>query len=358
MKFIQTIFFFLLAFTFTNCKNKTKAEVIDETTVETPKLKALILDGENNHGIWPKTTFMMKSYLEETGLFEVDINRKAFTWIGPHYNEIEGIDDINKLLEMYPLNDGVERTAVEETKKDPNFSPDFNKYDVVISNLGWKSSHWPDATKTNFENYMKNGGGLVIVHAANNAWGDWDEFNKMIGLGAWGDRDVNSGPYIFYNDKGEVEQDPSEGICASHGAQYEFQLQTRAVDHPIMKGLPEFWMHTKDEMYDRMRGHGENMTILATAYSDVEKNAPPWMKDVSGTGRHEPLLMAIDYGKGKVFHSALGHMDYSFECAGFITTFQRGAEWAATGNVTQEIPKDFPSADSTSVRKWAYKPVN
>ncbi|TYA78659.1 ThuA domain-containing protein [Seonamhaeicola marinus] len=347
MRFFSILIIACLTLTFSNCKDKqVKAQ---------PKLKALILDGENNHGIWPKTTFMMKSYLEETGLFEVDINRKAYTWIGPHYNKVEGVKDINELLTMYPLEDGIKRTAVDTPKVDSNFNPKFENYDVVISNLGWKSTNWSDELKTSFETYMKNGGGLVVVHAANNAWGDWDEFNKMIGLGAWGGRDAKTGPYIFYNDDNEVEHDPAEGLCASHGPQYEFQIQTRAENHPIMKGLPKLWLHTKDELYDRMRGPGENMTILATAYSDVSKNAPPWKKEVTGTGRHEPMLIAVDYGEGRIFHSALGHMDYSFECAGFITTFQRGVEWAATGNVTQDVPEDFPTADSTSARKWVYK---
>jgi type 1 glutamine amidotransferase len=94
------------------------------------------------------------------------------------------------------------------------------------------------------------------------------------------------------------------------------------------------------------------MTILATAYSDPEKNGPPWSPDVKGTDRHEPMLMAINYGKGRVFHTALGHMDYSMECVGFITTFLRGAEWAATGKVTQEIPADFPDKNKLNARKW------
>ncbi len=318
-------------------------------------LKALIIDGENNHGIWPKSTFMMKDFLEETGLFQVDIARKKYTWIGPHYNKVKGVDDINELLNIYSFKDGIERTSVDSTKYDPDFNPDFSTYDVVINNLGWKSSEWPEATKTNFIDYMKNGGGLVTIHAANNAWGDWNEYNKMIGLGAWGGRDASTGPYIFYNNDGKIEHDPSEGICASHGKQFEYQLTTRAPEHPIMKGLPKVWLHAQDELYDRMRGPGENMTILATAYSDEEGNAPPWNKDVKGTNRHEPLLIAVEYGKGRIFHSALGHMDYSMECVGFKTTLQRGAEWAATGNVSQTIPENFPTADSTSVVEWAQK---
>jgi len=85
------------------------------------------------------------------------------------------------------------------------------------------------------------------------------------------------------------------------------------------------------------------MTILATAYASSEHG---------GTGRHEPMLMTIDYGKGRVFHTPMGHADYSQECVGFIVTLQRGTEWAASGKVTQKIPGDFPAADQESSRKY------
>ena len=67
------------------------------------------------------------------------------------------------------------------------------------------------------------------------------------------------------------------------------------------------------------------------------------------------MLMTIDYGKGRIFHTTLGHIDYSMECVGFITTLQRGTEWAATGKVTQSIPDDFPTAVTSSSRKWMAK---
>ena len=85
------------------------------------------------------------------------------------------------------------------------------------------------------------------------------------------------------------------------------------------------------------------MTILATAFASPKKK---------GSGRHEPLLMALDYEKGRVFHTTLGHAAYSCECVGFITTFLRGAEWAATGEVTIAVPEDFPTAKKESVRKF------
>jgi type 1 glutamine amidotransferase len=63
------------------------------------------------------------------------------------------------------------------------------------------------------------------------------------------------------------------------------------------------------------------------------------------------MLMAIRYGKGRVFHTTLGHDVAAMECVGFITTLQRGTEWAAIGMVTQPVPPDFPTADKQSVRR-------
>lgn len=295
------------------------------------KLKVLIIDGENNHYIWPKTTMMMKDYLKQTGLFEVAVARKNFTWKG------------EDLIEKFPLEKPENTEAVKEPKFDPNFSPDFSKYNVVISNLGWKASELPEQTRKNLEDYMKNGGGLVVVHAADNSWGDWLEFNKMIGIGGWGGRNTESGPYLYYDQNDTFHRDPSEGPGGTHGAQREFIIKTRNSEHPIMKGLPTEWLHTKDELYEYLRGPAENVTVLATALSEKENPEK---------ARNEPMLMVIDYGKGRTFHTTLGHMDYSMECVGFITTLQRGAEWAATGKVTQEIPEDFPSKKATSSRKW------
>ena len=100
-------------------------------------------------------------------------------------------------------------------------------------------------------------------------------------------------------------------------------------------------MHAADELYANLRGPGENMTVLATAFSDPANH---------GTGHDEPILMVIQYGKGRVFHTTLGHDLAALNCVGFMTTYQRGAEWAATGKVTQKVPSDFPTADKVSTR--------
>ena len=309
------------------------------------KHKVLIVDGQNNHGIWPKTTIMMKQYLEETGLFEVDVERTRYLWLGPHHDKVEEVSDIKELLEFYPIDSEIKYESLDHSRKDSLFSPNFNAYDVVITNFGWQAAPWPDVTIQNFEKYIQDGGGLVVIHAANNSWPEWKAYNKMIGLGGWGGRTEKDGPYVYYTDDGEMVIDTIAGNAGSHGPQHEFVITSRAEDHPIMNGLPNQWLHTKDELYDRLRGPAENLTILATAYSDKDQ--------YNGTGRHEPALMAIEHEEGRIFHSILGHMDYSMECVGFITTFIRGTEWAASGEVTfTEVPEDFPGHQSINFRKY------
>jgi type 1 glutamine amidotransferase len=270
-----------------------------------PPLRALIIDGQNNHGVWPKTSMMMKAYLEETGLFAVDIAR----------------------------------TKPQGT--DPDFRPKFADYHVVVSN--YNGAPWPEETRQAFVEYVRNGGGFVVVHAANNAFGDWKEYNEMIGLGGWGGRNEKSGPYVYVDEQGNVVRDQQPGPGGHHGSQHAFLIRVRDTEHPITRGMPPAWMHAQDELYDFLRGPAENMRILATAYADPRHG---------GSGRHEPMLMVLHYGKGRVFHTPLGHGDYSQECVGFIVSFQRGTEWAATGNVTQPLPSDFPTPDAVSVRKF------
>lgn len=300
---------------------------------QSPKpIRALIIDGQNNHGDWPKTTMMIKRYLEDTKRYQVDIARTKFTCNG---------DD---LLAKYPLNDGVVRESKKNGVPDPDFKPDFSKYSVVINNFGHGAAPWPDATNSAFEKYVANGGGLVILHAADNSFGTWTEYNKMIGLGGWGDRNEKSGPYVYLDAQEKMVVDNSAGKGGSHGSQHEFSVVVRDSEHPITKGLPKSWLHTKDELYDRLRGPAQNMKILATSYS---------AKDKGGTDRHEPMIMTIDYGKGRVFHTPMGHATYSMECVGFITVLLRGTEWAATGSVADgKIPADFPTIDTISQRKF------
>jgi uncharacterized protein len=269
------------------------------------KRPVLIVDGQNNHQAWPKTTQLMKRYLEETGLFVVDIAT----------------------------------TAASGT--DEKFAPQFSEYKAVVSN--YNGAPWPAATQKALVDYIQRGGGFVVIHAANNAFGDWPEYNELIGLGGWGGRTEKTGPYVYLNpETNEFVRDEKAGPGGHHGAQHDFAVVVRDTEHPITKGMPREWLHVKDELYDMLRGPAKNMRVLATAYADPA---------TGGSGRHEPMIFTVQFAKGRVFHTPMGHEVYSQECVGFITTLQRGTEWAATGNVTVPIPADFPTPDKLSQRK-------
>lgn len=261
-------------------------------------IRVLIIDGQNNHD-WRKTTPILKSCLERTGRFAVDVNTS------PDRNKPE--TDWN------------------------SFRPSFAKYGAVVSN--YNGQPWPKEVQKSLEDYVSQGGGLVVVHAANNAFPEWPEYNQMIGLG-W--RGADFGPRVTVDKDGKVvKTEKNEGPGAGHGSQHEFAVITRDRQHPVMAGLPGEWMHVTDELYHGQRGPAANMNLLATAFSD---------KSTGGTGDHEPMIWWIPYGKGKVFTTVLGHGDYSMKCVGFQTTLARGAEWVATGKVTLPVPQKFPSA--------------
>lgn len=299
------------------------------------KIKVLIVDGQNNHHVWPKSTIMMKQYLENTGLFLVDVERTKYLWKG------------EKLKSFLPLaNTNKESEFLKKPQADPEFCPKFNKYDVVVSNFGWNAASWSKKAQKAFHKFVKRGGGFVSVHAANNSFPEWLGYNKMIGLGGWGNRTEKDGPYVYYNNEGELIRDHSKGNSGAHGKRHEFPVTIRVADHPITKGMPKVWLTTADECYAKLRGPAENMTILATG-KDQNIKAP--------TDRHEPIFIVTNYGKGRVFNTILGHDAVSFQSVGFITSFTRGVEWVATGKVTQEIPKDFPTKEASSSRKFKLK---
>jgi type 1 glutamine amidotransferase len=264
------------------------------------KIRVLIVDGQNNHN-WRAMTPPMKAALEGSGRFTVDVA----TTPGPK----------------------APRSAWDA------FRPDFSKFDVVLSN--YNGEPWPPEVREALESYVANGGGLAIIHAANNAFPDWAAFNQMIGLG-W--RAAKFGDRLTVDDGGKVVRTPKgEGPGSGHGPQHPFKVVVRNPDHPITRGMPAEWMHAKDELYHGQRGPAEHMEILATAYS---------AKDKGGTGTNEPMIWVIPYGKGRVFTTVMGHVGddtTAIRCAGFRTVMLRGTEWAATGRVTIPIPDDFPS---------------
>jgi len=270
-------------------------------------IPVMLLDGESagRYHDWPRVTTALKAMLAETGLFAVTVV-----------------------------------TAPPAGGDFSAFDPQFAKYQAVVMNYDAPDDRWPAALKTSFERYMTGGGGLVAVHAADNAFAGWRAFNEMTGVGGWRARNEQAGPYWFVRD-GKLASDPSPGPAGSHGRRTPFQVTVRDAAHPITRGLPPVWMHQGDELYARLRGPGTNMTVLATAFSDPANN---------GSGRDEPQLIALSYGKGRVFHTTMGHDIVALSSVDFVVTLQRGTEWAATGKVTQKMPSSFPTANTVSYR--------
>ena len=215
----------------------------------------------------------------------------------------------------------------------------FSDYDVVILNVN--DVQWSDEWKRDFEKYMSRGGGLVIVHEADNAFPEWEAFNEMIGLGGWGNRNEEAGPYLYWTEDGWMTDHETRGSAGKHGERVPFVINVRKPEHPIVKGLPTQWLHVNDELYGDLRGPAQHMEVIATAHSE---------KQSGGTGKEEPVLCTIRYGKGRIFHCVLGHtMPEHYDALknrGYQLVFQRGAEWAATGRVTQKVPKEVELSPS------------
>ncbi len=272
-------------------------------------IKTLIITGQNNHN-WKVSHIAIQQILENSGLFEVDFA------ISPAKGE-----DMS------------------------DFVIDFSPYRLVV--LDYNGDSWCKETNRRFLEYLRKGGGVVIYHAADNAFPAWPAFNQICALGGWENRDENSGPYVYWKDN-QLIKDYSEGVGGSHGRQHEYVLNAHHTQHPVVKGLPEHWRHAQDELYDRMRGPGNIKDLIYSAYSD---------KNTGGSGREEPLVFTVDYGKARIFHVMLGHAGETLEnnpamqCTGFQVLLLRGSEWAATGEVTQPVPADFPTEETISLRK-------
>jgi uncharacterized protein len=280
------------------------------------KVRVVIIDGQNNHD-WRSTTPFMKKVLEDSGRFQVDVS----TNLNP--NDKRGLPKGWKSVPFPP----------DLGKRDGAVHP---RYDVVLSN--YNGASWPKEFNEALEERLKSGQiGLVIVHAANNSFGGWKEYNRMIGMG-W--RGRNYGRRLKVDKDGkEVIVAKGEDLDSSHRYTGPFQVVVRDASHPVTKGMPREWMHAPDELYDNMRGPVENVHLLATAYSDKAKG---------GTGAHEPMIWTVSYGKGRVFHTPMGHDLTGMRCVGFVTTLLRGTEWAATGQVTIPIPQNFPTETKSS----------
>ncbi|MGD0092316.1 MAG: ThuA domain-containing protein [Planctomycetota bacterium] len=232
-------------------------------------IKTLLLSGQNNHD-WKRSTPRLRDILEKSGKFSVTVTEKP--------PEV------------------LENAAALRT------------YKLLVSD--YNGPRWGAQAEANFVDAVRAGTGLAIIHAANNAFVGWKEYEQMCAL-MW-----------------------STGT--SHGEFHEFSVDIVDREHPITRGLGNFkhW----DELYHKLV-HMQNTPyhVLADAYSDPKTR---------GSGRREPMLVTVQFGQGRVFHDILGHVWagdpeknkgcslIAFEDEPFQKTLVRGCEWAATGGTT------------------------
>ena len=191
----------------------------------------------------------------------------------------------------------------------------FAPYDVLLLNYNdmkqTAGPWWDNRARQAMLDFVRNGKGLVSYHSANNAFWGWDEYDKLVG-GTWRE-------------------------TASHAPYHSYTVKIVDRNDPITRGMPPTFAET-DELYERLSMQ-PNIHLLATAYDDPHNC---W-KDGKhcGTGKDEPLIWALKYGAGRVFQTALGHDVKAMDSPGFRLTLVRGAEWAATGQVTIPVPADM-----------------
>jgi type 1 glutamine amidotransferase len=250
-------------------------------------IPALIVTGENNHD-WKYTTTRLRQSLEETGRFTVDVTEKP----------AETLADAKALA----------------------------RFRVFV--LNYNGPRWGEPAESNFLKAVAGGTGVAVIHAANNAFVGWTEYEKLVG-------DLWVTP------------------VTSHGDYHAFDVRVVDREHPITHDLPDLVAHP-DELYHHLvNTQGVERRVLMTAFSSPQKR---------GTGEEEPMVLVHTYGQGRVFHTPLGHVwpgsddtHVTWDDAHLRLLVARGTEWAATGAVT--IPAALPNELTRSEQQEKFRPL-
>ena len=279
-----------------------------ESTSALGPVKVLIIDGCSNHD-WQRTTLLVRGILQQTKLFDVTVSTAPSKTDDPAY---------------------------------AGWRPDFSKFDVVIQNYNnlQGGAPWPPAAREAFEHFVQNGGGVFMLHSANNSFADWDAYNRMLGIG-WRNKDYGTAIQIGPDEK-LIRIPPGEGEGTFHQPRTD-RLIHRMGDDPVHAGMPRTWMTPLIEVYNYMRGPAENLTVLS--WAEDPKTQVRW-----------PIEWTVTYGKGRVYNSTFGHVwrdevdPVDMRCAGFQTVLVRSLQWLAQRPVTFPVPSDFPGPRAPVLR--------
>lgn len=243
------------------------------------KIQVLIITGQDKHP-WRETTPYLREILTQTGKFEVRVTEE-FRW------------------------------ASAET---------LSPYDVAVLNYSdekLEMPSWSPETRKAVLAFVRSGKGLVIYHHSAASFQDWDEFEKLAGC-VW------------------------KTVGSHHSPVHDYKVDIRDTAHPITRGMAPFMART-DELYAGLKCRPpSDVHVLATGWDDHALYvAKPREPIPSGPSQDEPLIWTVAYGTGRVFVTMLGNDMRAVHTAGFVATFVRGTEWAATGNVTIPLPPEL-----------------
>lgn len=271
-------------------------------------IKVLIVDGMSNHD-WRQTTRIARAIYAKAGFFSVEVSTAP---------------------------DRADAAAWQAWR------PRFGEYEVVLLNYnsghGSGSLRWPREREIELEEFVRSGGGLYALHAANNAFSQWPEYNRMIGTG-W--RSSGFGFALEVDASGRIVRiPPGTGGETSHGNRADVPLRLLGA-HPIHRGYPRTFQVSSLEIYQYARGPAENCEVLSYAFDGASSG---------GSGRNWPVELMVAYGEGRVYNSTLGHvwagetLPNAARDMAFQTALIRATEWLARREVFFPVPAEFNTA--------------
>jgi type 1 glutamine amidotransferase len=190
------------------------------------------------------------------------------------------------VVEILKHDPRMEVTVTE--KPDDLASEKIFAYDVLVMHFkNYDPLPRGEQAKSNLVKFVEQGKGLVLLHFACGAFEDWPEFANLAGR-VWDKK-------------------------TTHDPRGPFTVRIAKPDHPITRGLSDF--QADDELYFCLTGE-RPIEILATARSNVTK-------------KDHPMAFVLTYGKGRVFHTPLGHDVKALTMPGVAELIRRGTVWTA-----------------------------
>jgi type 1 glutamine amidotransferase len=180
------------------------------------------------------------------------------------------------------------------TTEDANYFKDENleKFDVIIL-MSTTGTIFNEEQKAAFQKFVRSGKGIVGIHSATDTEYDWPWYNQLIGA------------YFL-----------------AHPKQQTLRLEVVDSNHPATWHLPKNWLWT-DELYE-FRNINPNIKVLLNADESTYQVA-------KGNGANHPMAWYHEFDGGRVFYTALGHVESAYEDPDFLKHLYGGIWYAATG---------------------------